>query len=71
LAAFRRGLGESGYVEGQNVTIVYRWARGAYDRLPALAHELASLRVSAIAAVGGEPSAIAAKAQQPRYRLSS
>jgi putative ABC transport system substrate-binding protein len=60
-AAFRRGLGEAGFVEGQNVAITYRWAEGRYERLSALANELVGLRVSVIAAVGGAPSALAAK----------
>jgi putative ABC transport system substrate-binding protein len=60
--AFREGLGSMGYFEGQNVTIEYRWAKGQYDRLPALAGELVSHRVNVIAATGGEPSAFAAKA---------
>ena len=61
VAAFRRGLGEGGFVEGQNVAIEFRWARGQYERLPALAAELVSSRVAVLVAVGGDPSPIAAK----------
>jgi putative ABC transport system substrate-binding protein len=60
-AAFRRGLSETGFVEGQNVAIVYRWAEGHYERLPVLANELVNLRVSVVMSGGGAPSALAAK----------
>ena len=62
VAAFRQGLGASGFVEGQNVVIAFRWAEGHYDRLPVLAAELVDLRVAALFAAGGPPSALAAKA---------
>jgi putative ABC transport system substrate-binding protein len=61
-AAFRRGLSDSGYVERENVAIEYRWARGDYERLPALATALTKLGVHVLVAVGGTPSALAAKA---------
>ena len=62
LAAFRKALGDAGYVEGRNIQFEYRWADGQYDRLPAMAADLVARRVTLIASVGGEPSAFSAKA---------
>ena len=61
VAAFRDGLRHSGFVEGQNVNVVYRWAEGHYDRLASLAAELVSQRVSMIFSAGGPPAVFAAK----------
>ena len=62
LEPYRRGLKDTGFVEGQNVKVEYRWADGHYDRLPALASELISMRVSVITTMGD--AAYAAKAAQ-------
>jgi len=62
VAAFHQGLGEAGYVEGQNISIEYCWAEGSYDRLPGLAGELAGRKIDLIVTGGGSVVALAAKA---------
>jgi len=62
VAGFRTGLKETGYIDGQNVTIEFRWAEGHYDRLPEMAADLVRRKVAVLVSTGGEPSVLAAKA---------
>ena len=61
VASFRKGLRQIGFTEGQNVIIAFRWAEGHYERLSSMASELVDLHVAVLVAVGGSPSAVAAK----------
>ena len=69
VAAFRKGLGEAGYVDGQNTTIEYLWLNGQYDALPALMADLVRRRVTLIATPGVTDAAIAAKAATATFPI--
>jgi ABC-type uncharacterized transport system substrate-binding protein len=68
--AFRRGLSEAGFVEGQNVIVEYRWALGQQDRLPALAADLVRKPVTLFVTTGGESAALAARAATPTIPIA-
>nr|WP_192912510.1 ABC transporter substrate-binding protein [Paracraurococcus ruber] len=69
IQAFRQGLADAGYAERRNVALEFRWAEGRYDRLPALAADLVSQRVSVLIAPGGAPVALAAKSATSRIPI--
>jgi putative ABC transport system substrate-binding protein len=69
VTAFRQGLRETGFVEGRNLAIAFRWAEGHYDRLPALAAELVDLPVALLFSAGGPPTAFAAKAATSTFPI--
>jgi hypothetical protein len=69
VAAFRKGLRQMGFVEGQNTVIAFRWAEGHYERLAVLASDLVDLSAAIIFAAGGSPSALAAKGRPRAHQI--
>ena len=71
VTAFRKGMSETGFIEGQNAIIAFRWAEGHYERLPSLASDLVALNVAVLFAAGGPRRRLLRRQKRRPFRLSS